>query len=89
VASCSQGTTSGAAHIAWDDHTASTMTFTATNYANAIVLDGQFVKGASKGYSAHALLVFVVDKNEPGGCFDEFGLNRATFYGVCERGKLN
>jgi hypothetical protein len=47
------------------------------------------VRGESKGYAARGLLFFVVDKNDPGGCFTEFGLNRATFHGVCVRGKLN
>jgi hypothetical protein len=88
MASCTEGTTRGVAHIAWDDHRTSTMTYTTTNLYNAVELEGTFVKGASKGYAARGLLFFVVDQNEPVGCLTEFGLNKATFYGFCERGKL-
>jgi hypothetical protein len=89
VASCRDGTTRGVAHIRWDDHRTSTMRYSTTDVANAIELEGTFTEGASKGYDVHGLLFFVVDQNEPVGCLTEFGLNRATFYGVCERAKLN
>jgi hypothetical protein len=89
VASCRDGATTGVAHIAWDDHRSSTMRYSTTDVANAIELEGTFTQGASKGYDAHGLLFFVVDQNEPVGCFTEFGLNRATFYGVCERARLD
>ena len=87
-ASCEQGSTTGVAHITWDNDRTSTLRFTTTNIYNVIKLDGSFTQGESKGYDAHGVLVFVVDKNEPAGCITEFGLTRATFHGVCERGKL-
>jgi hypothetical protein len=89
VASCSYGTTSGLARISWNDGKTSTMRFTTTNLFDVVELEGTFVRGESKGYDAHALLVFVVDKNEPVGCITEFGLHDATFYGFCERGRLD
>ncbi len=89
VASCTYGTTEGVARIRWNDRKTSTMTFTTTNVFDGVELDGTFTKGESKGYDAHALLVFVVDKNEPVGCITEFGLHDATFYGFCERGRLD
>ena len=64
------------------------MTFGTTSAYDVVELEGRFVRGESKGYDAHGLLFFVVDRNEPVGCLTEFGLNRATFYGFCERGKL-
>ena len=85
VASCRGGTTHGVALISWDNHRTSTLRFTTTNVDNVVELEGTFVRGESKGYTAHGALVFVVDVNEPAGCFTEFGLNRATFYGFCER----
>jgi len=89
VASCSSGTTEGVAHIAWDDKKTSTMHFTTTNVLDGVELEGHFTRGESKGYDAHALLVFVVDTNEPAGCITEFGLHDATFHGICERGRLD
>jgi hypothetical protein len=89
VASCTDGTTQGVAHIAWDDKKTSTMRFTTTNVLDGVELEGTFTQGESKGYDAHALLVFVVDTNEPVGCITEFGLHDATFQGICERGRLD
>ncbi|MFN2543548.1 MAG: hypothetical protein ABR600_03110 [Actinomycetota bacterium] len=88
TASCEEGMTKGVARIRWDDHRTSTMRYTTTNRYNLIELDGVFVRGESRGYTAHALLAFVVDINEPAGCITEFGLNRATFHGSCERGNV-
>ena len=56
---------------------------------DGVELEGRFTRGESKGYDAHALLVFVVDTNEPAGCITEFGLHDATFHGICERGRLD
>ena len=89
VASCSYGTTEGLAHIRWNDGKTSTMTFSTRNVFDGVELEGTFTKGESKGYGAHAVLVFVVDRNEPVGCITEFGLHDATFYGFCERGRLD
>src|SRR5205823_11314202 len=84
VASCSYGTTRGIAHIRWNTGRRSTMTFTTTNVFDGVELEGTFTRGESKGYEAHAVLLFVVDTNEPVGCITEFGLHDATFHGFCE-----
>jgi hypothetical protein len=85
IASCESGTTEGVAHIRWEDRTSSTMRYTTSNLYNAVILTGTFTEGASKGYEAHGVLMFIVDRNEPAGCITEFGLTRATFTGFCER----